>query len=64
MPKKDPSQDALRELRAMETDEPSPEGIARLKKFIDHRSNHVVGRAAKLAMLWNARKSDAVADRR
>jgi hypothetical protein len=51
MPKKDPSQDALRELRAMEADEPSPDGIARLKKFIAHRSNHVVGRAAKLAML-------------
>ena len=54
MPKKDPSQEALRELRAMEAEDPSPDGIARLRTFIAHRSNYVVGRAAKLAMLWNA----------
>jgi hypothetical protein len=54
MPKKDPSQESLRELRAMEAEDPSPEGIARLRTLIAHRSNHVVGRAAKLAMLWNA----------
>lgn len=54
MSKKDPSQEALRELRAMEADDPSPEGIAHLRTLIAHRSNHVVGRAAKLAALWNA----------
>ena len=54
MSKKDSSQEALRELRAMESDDPSPEGIARLRKLIGHRSNHVVGRAAKLAAAWNA----------
>lgn len=54
MPKKDPSQEALRELRAMEGDDPSPEGIAHLRKLLSHRSNHVVGRAAKLAAAWNA----------
>lgn len=54
MPRKDPSQDALRELRAMEAEDASPAGIARLRKLIDHRSNHVVGRAAKLAAGWNA----------
>ncbi|MBL7647030.1 MAG: HEAT repeat domain-containing protein [Candidatus Hydrogenedentes bacterium] len=54
MPKKDPSQDGLRELRAMEADDPSPEGIAKLHTLIAHRSNHVVGRAARLAGLWQA----------
>ncbi len=54
MPKKDPSQDGLRELRAMEADDPSPEGVAKLRTLIEHRSNHVVGRAARLAGLWQA----------
>lgn len=38
----------------MERDEPSPEGIARLRKLLGHRSNHVVGRAARLAGAWGA----------
>jgi hypothetical protein len=38
----------------MEADDPSPEGIARLRKLIGQRSNHVVGRAARLAAGWNA----------
>ena len=54
VPKKDPSQEALRELRAMERDEPSPEGVARLRTLIAHRSGYVVGRAAKLAGEWQA----------
>lgn len=54
MPKKDPSQDGLRELRAMEADDPSPEGIAKLRTLVEHRSNHVAGRAARLAGLWEA----------
>lgn len=53
MPKKDPSQEALSELRAMERDDPSPEGISRLRALIGHRSNHVAGRAAKLASAWS-----------
>jgi HEAT repeat protein len=36
----------------LEADDPSPEGIAKLRTLIDHRSNHVVGRAARLAGLW------------
>lgn len=54
MPRKDPSQAALDELRAMEQDEPSETGIARLRKLLGHRSNHVVGRAARLAREWQA----------
>jgi len=54
MPKKDPSQAALAELRSMELEAPSEAGIARLRKLLAHRSNHVVGRAAKLAGEWRA----------
>ena len=54
MPKKDPSQQALDELRALEQDEPSDAGIARLRKLLAHRSNHVAGRAARLAGEWKA----------
>lgn len=54
MPKKDPSQAALNDLRAMEQQERSEAGIARLQKLLGHRSNHVVGRAAKLAGGWRA----------
>jgi len=52
VPKKDPSQQALNELRAMEQEAPSEARIQRLGKLLDHRSNHVVGRAAKLARAW------------
>lgn len=54
MPKNDPSRDALNELRSMEREEATADGIARLRKLLGHRSNHVVGRAARLATAWNA----------
>jgi hypothetical protein len=54
MPKKDPSQEALDEVRAMEHGESSDASIARLRKLLGHRSNHVVGRAAQLAGKWKA----------
>lgn len=56
MPKKDPSQQALDEIRALEGEEPSEAGMARLKKLLAHRSNHVVGRAARLADTWKAER--------
>lgn len=54
MPRKDPGKQALDELRALERESPSEAGIARLRKLLDHRSNHVVGRAARLARDWDA----------
>ncbi len=54
MPKKDPSQEALDALRALEQDEPTEAGIDHLRKLLEHRSNHVVGRAARLGGAWKA----------
>ena len=55
MPKKDPSREALDTLRAMEQEEPGAVGVEQLRALLAHRSNHVVGRAARLAGEWKAK---------
>lgn len=54
MSRKDPSQEALETLRAMEQDEPNAAGVDQLRALLEHRSNHVVGRAARLGGEWKA----------
>lgn len=54
MPKKDKTQEALAALRTLDSDGPSAAGIEHVRALLGHRSNHVVGRAARLAGLWEA----------
>jgi HEAT repeat protein len=54
MAKRDTTQEALDRLRELEAEEPSDDGMGEIRAFLKHRVNHVAGRAAEVAEVWQA----------
>lgn len=60
MAKRDRTEEALDELRALADTEPDDEAVAAAAKLLKHRSNRVVAKAANLVAEW--RRDDLAAD--